>query len=266
MAALSPRAEAAAQPAQGGGQHAKAARPTVPDQASAVYSLSNSKMYSVLYEEVFKHWTMDKMILWRDQDVSLDHVKVIPREPFLRHFGEAKEPLPRHQDLLKLYPTLFVTMAEVDDPEEVSFVSHRWESKRQPDPRASQLRMVVAILRARPDIKFIWCDFWCLPQVGEGCSDDQDDRTDEEKAYFQRVLLHGLRNLNLKTKFVPLWNCDDGSGAAVSGQDYLNRGWCFAELMWGRDRMVIVAGINDPGPALQKQIDMIFAQFLGRAM
>ena len=222
----------------------------------------DEKSYLNLYHEVFKDWTMAQTINWHGEAENLDHIRLIQREPFLRLFASRTQPLPRCQDMQRLHPELFCTLGEVKDPLTVAFVSHRWETPRQPDPRGAQLQKTVRLLQALPKLEYVFYDYWVLPQRDlEG----NDDRTDEQKAYFTRVLHAGLKHLNLRTTLVPLWNCDQAPEDALGG-DYLERAWCFAELMWGRDHMEIVEGLNEVGQDLQTRIDQQFAEFLGRVM
>ena len=40
----------------------------------------------------------------------------------------------------------------------------RWITPKQPDADASQLRAIQQHLRTHPDIKYVWFDFWSMPQ------------------------------------------------------------------------------------------------------
>lgn len=190
--------------------------------------------------------------------MSLDDVWVLRREPFLRLFGDAgadraSGALPRHQELRARYSDLFVTLAGME-PKSVAFISHRWVTPHQPDPEGEQLRQVrvaarlcgararttvdaqvVSVLRAHPELAFVWYDFWCLPQRA---ADGSDDRTEEEKAYF-RHQLGNIKWLNVQTTFVPLW-----------GGDYLQRAWCYAEVpsstCWACGFLALFAGFPCP--------------------
>lgn len=97
--------------------------------------------------------------------------------------------LPQHQDLMKINPTplkLFkVTPHRLfsgDFRYECLMVSHRWEQKRVPDPTGLQLRQVKRHLLQHPSIKWVWYDFWCLPQMCNGT------RTIEEQEFFTQAL------------------------------------------------------------------------------
>ena len=41
----------------------------------------------------------------------------------------------------------------------------RWETPEQPDPDGVQKRAIREMLADRPDIKFVWMDYPCMPQV-----------------------------------------------------------------------------------------------------
>ena len=120
---------------------------------------------------------------------------------------------------------------------------------------------LVRILEGAPQLKYIWLDHWCLPQWSDGNS-SSDDRSPAEKEYFARMLRQHLMHLNLRTSFVPLWNC----GVPAQSTPFLQRAWCYAEYIWGRDHMVLVDGVNHPGPELQKQLDLEFTGFVARAV
>ena len=64
------------------------------------------------------------------------------------------------------------------------FVSHRWEKKDQPDANAKQQKELQAYLRQKENqhIKFVWFDFWCLPQPGK------DGRSKAEQKEFDRMM------------------------------------------------------------------------------
>lgn len=64
-------------------------------------------------------------------------------------------------------------------------VSHRWEDPHEPDIAGVQFDALRKHLGKHPNIKFVWYDFWCMPQ-GKDC-------TREERADFKRM----LQNINL---------------------------------------------------------------------
>lgn len=67
---------------------------------------------------------------------------------------------------------------------EVLTVSHRWETKTDPDPTGAQFRAVRAAVCANLEIKWVWYDFWCLYQKTGGV----DTRTDLQKYEFKQQL------------------------------------------------------------------------------
>lgn len=226
--------------------------------ARADVELHNPNIYDVLFHDVFddESFSMSWLVDWKGRDaVSLDEMVVIRREPFLRLFGSASgnsdHPLPRHQQLQQQHPELFTTLRGVADLTSAAFISHRWAQPGQPDPLGEQLRAVVAVLEARPALQFVWYDFWCMPQRR---SEQEDDRSAAERAVFQRGLAN-LKWLNVEASLVPLW-----------GADYLDRAWCFAEVLWGYDHMVVVAGVNEPSPALKAELDKQYRLLLAKAM
>jgi len=58
-------------------------------------------------------------------------------------------------------------------------VSHRWESRSDPDPRVEQLLALVAHLKAQLGIKYVFYDYMSLAQ---------GERTPQDKAEFQAML------------------------------------------------------------------------------
>ena len=46
-------------------------------------------------------------------------------------------------------------------------VSHRWDESSEPDPTGTHLKKIREFLVQHPEgreVKWIWYDFWCLPQ------------------------------------------------------------------------------------------------------
>lgn len=170
--------------------------------------IRNENVYEILHHDIFHDWRMADLLDWGAAE-PLDRVIVLRREPFLSCFGNRVESLPRHQELQHMDPGLFTTLRDVKDLRSVAFISHRWETPGQPDPRAHQLAAVITLLRAQPQLEYVWYDFWCLPQK-RGANDD--GRTAEEHTYFDWMLRLGLKWLILQSTFVPLW----GENASVS--------------------------------------------------
>jgi len=72
-------------------------------------------------------------------------------------------------------------------------VSHRWQGPAEPDPGAEQLREIIGYLQKHSEIRYVWYDFWCMPQ--DERSEEQlqeegtvDSRTESQKAEFKRML------------------------------------------------------------------------------
>ena len=60
-------------------------------------------------------------------------------------------------------------------------VSHRWESPEEPDTQNIQLQTVREYLIKNQQVKFVWYDYWSMPQ---------GKRTEEEQSEFKRMLYH----------------------------------------------------------------------------
>ena len=242
--------------------------------------IKNDHVYEILFQTTSSHWKLADTVQWLDEQ-PLDRVVVMRREPFLRLFRHRASPLPRHQDLVAECKAegLFCTLGEARAAHEqahaaaaaaagnagaagtawseraVAFVSHRWETAAQPDPRCEQLRAVVRVLDARADLQFVWFDFWCLPQRregGVGGVDDDAEFSEEERAY-RRWLFYegGLRSLCVRSSCVPLWSAD-----------YHERLWCMAEVVWGHDGEVVVVGVNEASAELRRAVDLQYAKFV----
>ena len=67
---------------------------------------------------------------------------------------------------------------------EFCIVSHRWFDPSEPDQDGTQFRTIQEYLRSRPTVKYVWFDFWCMPQ---------GPRTPSEKVYFKWM----LENINV---------------------------------------------------------------------
>ena len=67
---------------------------------------------------------------------------------------------------------------------EFCIVSHRWFDKTEPDYDGQQLKRVQEYLRRHPDVKYVWFDYWCMPQ---------GEKTASEKQYFNWM----LANINI---------------------------------------------------------------------
>ena len=67
---------------------------------------------------------------------------------------------------------------------ELLAVSHRWEKPSEPDTEGKQLECIRAHLQANRHIKFVWYDYWCMPQ---------GDRSPADLVHFVWM----LKNVNL---------------------------------------------------------------------
>ena len=71
-------------------------------------------------------------------------------------------------------------------------VSHRWREDGCPDPSGEQLRAIRAYVLAHDEIRFVWYDYWCMPQCscGMGSMAACTCRPEEDKAAFKHMLKH----------------------------------------------------------------------------
>lgn len=95
----------------------------------------------------------------------------LPRFQALQAIEGALHPVP-----INFYSALAQTMAQ----DEFCIVSHRWFDPLEPDQDGTQFRAIREYLRSRPTVKYVWFDFWCMPQ-GPG-------KTPSEKVYFKWML------------------------------------------------------------------------------
>jgi len=109
---------------------------------------------------------------------------------FIKGFGDSL--IPRFQELVLLDGVLHRTTVPflnafrgdymLDD--EYLIVSHRWFYTHMPDD-GSQQAAICNHLRAHPSIKYVWFDYWCMPQG--------DDKKPAEKELFGWM----LSNINI---------------------------------------------------------------------
>ena len=88
-------------------------------------------------------------------------------------------------------------------------LSHRWDTKKHPDPSMVKKRKLIEILLRNKDIKGLWIDFCCLPQ---------GDKSDAESHFFTESLV----KVNI------LYLC--GRVIAMLDQKYAGRFWTQYEL------------------------------------
>ena len=67
---------------------------------------------------------------------------------------------------------------------ELLAISHRWEKPSAPDTEGKQLERIQAHLRANPRLRYVWYDYWCMPQ---------GNRSPSQKLHFGWM----LQNVNL---------------------------------------------------------------------
>ena len=54
-------------------------------------------------------------------------------------------------------------------------ISHRWETSAEPDVEGTQLQEIRRYLKSHPNIKWVWFDFWCMPQGQNRSAADAKD-------------------------------------------------------------------------------------------
>jgi hypothetical protein len=95
---------------------------------------------------------------------------------------------------------------------DILFVSHRWETKEQPDIKGVQLAAIKAHLANHQDIMWVWFDYSSMPQG--------DDRLPSEKAEFA-LMLNAIADLYLTARVLILLD-----GAYSSRFWTLTEAWC----------------------------------------
>jgi len=58
--------------------------------------------------------------------------------------------------------------------DEYCVVSHRWDQPGLPDSDGSQLAELRAFLRERPSLRWVWFDYWCMPQGARSPAEFQE--------------------------------------------------------------------------------------------
>jgi len=93
----------------------------------------------------------------------------VPAEEILR---STTKTLPRMQDLRVQgrLATLRINVGAAmrgEGTDDKLFVSHRWELPSMPDSEGAQFLAIKSYLQKHRHIKWVWYDFWCMPQKGE---------------------------------------------------------------------------------------------------
>jgi len=114
--------------------------------------------------------------------------------------------LPRMQTLRKAGALTKLTIKLSDairrvGTDSILFVSHRWEDQSSPDTAGKQLKAIQAYLRSHPEIKYVWYDYWSMPQRQDK---DTDDRSPAEMAEFA-YMLSCIADLYLTTRYSSYW-------------------------------------------------------------
>ena len=77
-----------------------------------------------------------------------------------------------HPDWLKQHTISFELGCSGEYTESFLAVSHRWEEPVEPDRLGVQFKAVKEHLRANPSIKWVWFDYWSMPQGRKSMSED----------------------------------------------------------------------------------------------
>ena len=120
------------------------------------------------------------------------------------------ETLPCHQEIRERHPGMLVRkevrFSDVlfgDLVDEYCTISHRWLNKDEPDKEGVQLKVVQHHLDDNPNIKYVWFDYWCMPQDQRTLEQRGDDTIPDTRP--QNVLdefkemLDGVNRLYLGT-------------------------------------------------------------------
>ena len=113
----------------------------------------------------------------------------VPTERLLH--ASPSEPIPSFQELRdkgwleKRTINLQEAFCGSEDAQSVLFVSHRWDTKAEPDPQGAQRLAILEYLRKHRRLRWVWYDWWCMPQRNR---DGTDSRTPEERREFDTML------------------------------------------------------------------------------
>lgn len=142
-----------------------------------------------------------------------EQTRMVEEHPFLPSFNFVKGSDLLSCNSLPLYREVRHKLKSYKDINEAEryFVSHRWLDKNHPDPDGKHLQMLKS--QAKKDA-YYWIDFSCLPQ---------EPRTKEESALFSESISR-LPSLMFNMNLIVLRCQNDG---------YLERAWCFVELLSG---------------------------------
>jgi len=106
---------------------------------------------------------------------------------------------------------------------EIIFISHRWIIKEHPDPNSLQLEEIkkrIEFLNNNDNIVFFY-DYCSMPQV---------PRTIEE----DKIYKEDIENMD-----TVLMNCDKMIIISEGFSDYINRAWCFFEVVCGHTNIYL---------------------------
>jgi len=163
--------------------------------------------------------TVSQDFFFVPRHVVLEAHETLPRMQELRSRGWLKK---RSVDLVAAFK------AKGDDVQETLFISHRWESPLVPDTQGEQLRAIQQHLRKATHVKWIWYDFWCLPQRN---TIGNDDRSSQDLADFERML-KAIADLYLSMRVLILLDLS-----------YFGRFWTLLEA-WCAMKSVTATGLK----------------------
>lgn len=149
-------------------------------------------------------------------------------------------PLPHHQELLAWGGWLHLKTWSLGDAingmytQHFLVISHRWHTPDHPDPKGDKVADLQDYLAQNPHVKWVWLDFWSLPQSLPG-----EPRTEEEEILF-KVGLANIFMLFIVGKVLVLFDLQ-----------YVGRFWTSYEL-WLSLRTVTADGLVDT-PARERR-------------
>ena len=178
---------------------------------------------------------------------------------FIRNFPPNR-PVPRFQKLRKVRDALLKRTLNFEallcgrhaSSVEYCVVSHRWMAPESPDDDLAQLTAIKAHLAQNPGIKYVWYDFWCMPQ-GE-------DQTLAEKAEF-RHMLSNINNLFAGMKVLILLDLSYMSRFWTQYEAWLSMQSCTAEGLLPAPKVrATIVPLYNANPLLAETLESIWSQ------
>ena len=157
---------------------------------------------------------------------------------WLADLADRGDRLPRCQDVPAEARVSLAEMEAWGDEYTVGVlvISYPWLDRNHPDAHGEQLRKIAFVLKAfaAKALQYTGCRvgvFWDYCSLPQKNLDGVDDRTEEEKARFGRVLKGGINSLygHQKTHVLLVTTPLPTGHPYCNTQPYDGRGWCFAE-------------------------------------